>query len=417
MGAGQQAEDRRACMIRGPAFPGVESLIRAQIMEGSAGSGMLSRRTTKMLMIHGIGSHVPGYSTRFAENLTRSLGLTVTERTVKEMDLQDESLPGERLGHLAVRRFFNPENRQELLFYELTWSSITEHEKQAIAYDSSGEYAFRRANLNNLMKEFLNDHISDPMIYLGNAREKVVKSVYQAMCWMAYGDWQDLEPSNTKACVIGDSTSFAKQLAEDDYAFVTHSMGSRIIVDAWQAAIELIQASEMQNALAGVGSLGPQEIRNVQTYLEEYKKKDLQLFMLANQLPLLELGRAQPSVTRQIDDYCRTGAPKFNDRLFHRLSIVAFNDPNDLLSYPLPPKYADERMDSRVCPTITNITLNVAKVSDVLGVGQVANPLHAHTGYDNDDRVIALISKGISQTHADPFVMKQCQWLEVVEPQ
>ncbi len=51
------------------------------------------------------------------------------------------------------------------------------------------------------------------------------------------------------------------------------------------------------------------------------------------------------------------------------LTVFAFSDPNDLLSYGIPPKFADDYMDSRICPRITNIILNVAQPLSLLGMG------------------------------------------------
>ena len=76
------------------------------------------------------------------------------------------------------------------------------------------------------------------------------------------------------------------------------------------------------------------------------------------------------------------------------MSIVAFSDPNDILSYAIPPKFADEYMDSRVCSRITNFVLNLAKPISFLGLGEIANPLEGHSGYDHDDRVIAMMAHG-----------------------
>ena len=68
-------------------------------------------------------------------------------------------------------------------------------------------------------------------------------------------------------------------------------------------------------------------------------------------------------------------------------------------------------MDSRLCPEITNVILNVAKVVNVLGIGELANPMKAHNGYQADERVIGLITKGLGQGEDDPVERKQCKWL------
>ena len=70
-------------------------------------------------------------------------------------------------------------------------------------------------------------------------------------------------------------------------------------------------------------------------------------------------------------------------------------------------------MDSRLCPTLTNVILNVAEVVNVFGT-EFANPLTAHTEYDNDQRVIGLLTKGIGAGDVDPVVARRCTWLEAV---
>jgi hypothetical protein len=40
--------------------------------------------------------------------------------------------------------------------------------------------------------------------------------------------------------------------------------------------------------------------------------------------------------------------------------IIAFSDPNDLMSYPVPDQFADRYIESRLCRSVTNVTINVA---------------------------------------------------------
>ena len=95
--------------------------------------------------------------------------------------------------------------------------------------------------------------------------------------------------------------------------------------------------------------------------------------------------------------------------------VIAFSDPNDLLSYAIPFDFADKYLDSRLCIDVTNVNINVAKVYDVFGLGKLANPLDAHVGYDNDDRVIGLIARGIANEQVAPLVREKCQWTETIE--
>ncbi len=141
---GPESIDTKQCLVRGPAFEGLESSMQRQ--EEIAKTDTLEPRSSlKVLMVHGIGDHIPGYSTRLAENLARGLRLTRTERRFKEISLTLAEMPGAHLGLLRVTRFLDAEGAREMLFYELTWDSIVEEEKQSLAFDSSSESSFRGA--------------------------------------------------------------------------------------------------------------------------------------------------------------------------------------------------------------------------------------------------------------------------------
>ena len=68
-----------------------------------------------------------------------------------------------------------------------------------------------------------------------------------------------------------------------------------------------------------------------------------------------------------------------------KTQIIAFSDPNDLMSYPVPDKFAGQYIESRLCPCVTNVTINVAAVNSLLGLGEIANPMGAHLGYEGEN--------------------------------
>ncbi len=45
-------------------------------------------------------------------------------------------------------------------------------------------------------------------------------------------------------------------------------------------------------------------------------------------------------------------------------------------------------------------------------MGEVANPLDAHTAYDYDDRVIAIMAHGLGHDGSAPIVKDRCTWME-----
>ncbi|TDJ17008.1 MAG: hypothetical protein E2O65_09015 [Gammaproteobacteria bacterium] len=135
------------------------------------------------MMVHGIGTHPPGYSARLQRNLTQALGLTKREKLIKEIGLRAPEFFGdEPLGPLRVFRYLNEAGTQEMLFYELSWSEITAPAKSTLDYDTSGECEYKRSQVNHALKEFLNERMADTMAYLGESNEKILRSVGTGIC-------------------------------------------------------------------------------------------------------------------------------------------------------------------------------------------------------------------------------------------
>ena len=172
---------------------------------------------------------------------------------------------------------------------------------------------------------------------------------------------------------------------------ISHSLGSRAVLDALQRLTNLPIGADPQ--MKGIA--------------DSFRQRDLQIFMLSNQLPLLEAGREGQQVTNQVAAYCGPNPTK-PGRFFAKTELVAFSDPNDLMSYPIPDQFADRNIDSRLCPSVTNVTINVVSVSSLLGLGDVANPLGAHLGYAADQRVGGLLAEGAGHPGVAPIVTERC---------
>jgi hypothetical protein len=145
------------------------------------------------------------------------------------------------------------------------------------------------------------------------------------------------------------------------------------------------------------------------------KNKEIPIYMMSNQLPMLQLGRKLPDVNNQKAAYCQPNGEKYNQRMLAKTPIIAFSDPNDLLSYAIPQGFVEKYLDSRLCIDVTNININVATIFDAFGLGKMANPINAHVGYDTDDRVIALIAKGIGNKNTPKIVNDRCRWVETID--
>jgi hypothetical protein len=385
----QEAKDTRMCEIWGTNFKGLKPHLSNE------------KGRMKVLMVHGVGDHKPGYATEFFEKLAKELDLSVTSRSHKNIKLSDSKNPDMPLGNLRINRFLSKDRSQELMLYELTWSEITAKEKEVLAYDNSGEYSFRRTEVNELMKQFSNDTGPDPIIYLGESRKDILLAFTQSFCWMTYGNWDELPSSSEASCELPDISA----IINDQYAFVSHSLGSRITIDG----MEKITSSLLGKDPKGHVSLYQKNVRT------ELKKKTIPIYMMSNQLPMLQLGRKLPEVSNQHKAYCETGGAHYADRMLTQTPVIAFSDPNDILSYAIPPGFVEKYLDSRLCIDVTNVNINVAFVYDIFGLGQLANPMDAHIGYDTDDRVVALIAKGIGNENTNEMVTERCRWIETIE--
>ncbi|MDD3288846.1 MAG: hypothetical protein PHX43_07590 [Alphaproteobacteria bacterium] len=390
-------EDTRMCEIEGTSFGGIRQSLDSQSAENP--------KTTKVLMVHGISSHLPGYSNRFQKKLYENLGLTMTDATIKTIQLDSNRVQwkdGEThtLGTLRITRHTDAENRRQLIFYELTWSPITAQQKQTLEEDSINNDGLLRANLNGSLKEFLNSTVPDLLIYSGNGYGKITASVAQSACWMIADDWDGLPESGAHQCEKWARSSFSS-LARDDHFFVTHSLGSRITIDTIQNFASLNGKKHHDPNLHSVGKV--------------VSDKEFTVFMMANQLPLLQMGRDAPTISEAEKTYCAIDGEKSDERAMRKMNIIAFSDPNDILSYPLPIDFAAKKIDSRICPSVTNISLNIANEKNLFDAVSFANPLTAHSGYMEDDRVIDLIANGIRHDNVTSLINKRCKWLEKAE--
>ena len=388
-------EDTRQCQVWGEPFTGIETDL------------IQKNKKTKVLFVHGVGDHIPGYTTEFLEKLAKELNLDVRSEGQKNIGLSAPLFPDKNLGNLRVSHLLNEKNGQELTFYELTWSEITRQEKALLDFDTSGEYDFRRAKINGLLKKFGNDTGPDPIIYLGESRVPILAAYAQSFCWMTTRNWEDLPDSGKQVCMGLDDSS-ADRITKDNYVIISHSLGSRIVMDGTQRIASMLANPEKH-------FLSKQKMTISTKAIQALQNKRIPFFMLSNQLPMLQLGRELPEVAGQEASYCEPNGADYNKRMLKEADVIAFSDPNDLLSYGIPPGFAEKYIDSRLCAKITNVNINIAKVMDAFGLADLANPMQAHVGYDQDDRVVAMIARGIGGPGTSPLIEKRCEFVKEVK--
>jgi hypothetical protein len=280
-----EGEDTRDCEVEGRPFAGVEPYLAKQDRLPPFGEASVrDRPEVKVLYVHGIGTHAPGHGTALRQNLARSLGLDARAPRPKRIVLASPQFPGQDLGEVDVTRLTEGDRQRDLLFYELTWSPITRPDKELVAFDKEQEYALRRAGLNQAMRAFVNDVAPDPLAYAGEKREPILVAVTQAICWVVSRGWSEL-PELTEGQWCGpELPGVGGRVALDDFVLVTHSLGSRATLDAMQRMTNLPVGTDPR--LRGIAA--------------DFEAREIQVFMLSNQLPLLEAGREGQQVTGQV---------------------------------------------------------------------------------------------------------------------
>lgn len=257
-----------------------------------------------------------------------------------------------------------------------------------------------------MLKKFSNDTGPDPIIYLGQSRLPILSAFSQSFCWMATGNWEGLPLSDKHTC-MNLTDAHAEHIANDNDVFISHSLGSRITTDGMQRIASLLASPGKYLTLNPKDSLSVKAIQALQN-------KHISMFMLSNQLPILQLGRELPEVSGQEKNYCDPKGADYKKRMVNETEIIAFSGPNDLLSYGIPHEFSEKYIDSRLCAKITNVNINIARLMDAFGMTDLANPMETHVGYDQDDRVIAMIVKGIGNVGTSPLIKKRCEFTKEI---
>ena len=248
-----------------------------------------------MLYVHGIGTHVPGRRHLAAPDPGQVAGPRRPGAAAEaDRDRAARSFPDQNLGEINVTRLTDEQHERDLLFYELTWSPITQPDKDLIAFDKEQDYVLRRAAVNQAMRSFVNDIAPDPLAYAGQKREPILVSVDPVDL---LGGLAQLERAAgaDRGPVLRPGPARLRQ--PDDARRLRHRQPQ-----PGQPGDARCPAAADQRPVT--------DDPGCRRVADQFKHRDLQLFMLSNQLPLLEAGREGQQVTGQVGAYCGPGPTK-----------------------------------------------------------------------------------------------------------
>ena len=346
----------------GAPFQGIAGLIE---QDGS--------KQVDVLLVHGMCTHTREHAKAAIGNLAAALDQNILPELPRAALLPDE-VDGIQI---ETRTFQIGKGR--VRFTALVWSPLTQALKQQLTYDRTdkpsdcaapGDCKPIRASINGKLKDgLLNDCLADALIYQGDSRPAIRQKMANAIT-------QVIEDSQAQALAAG--------LAPGSFALVSDSLGSKISFDA---------LDEMT---------GPKVPANQRAAAESAVDRLAIIFIQANQMPILGLadqsidteGRQSTQQPAGQDSLQRlllrksakssAGAAARGDGV-SRLALVAFTDPNDLLSYRLlPSRYT--------VPGIDVADMLVSNDSTYFGTLELPNT--AHTDYPKNKNVTRLIACG-----------------------
>lgn len=347
--------------------PGVAIGIRQQLDRRDAGA-------FRVVFVHGMGTHLPDYaSTWVAESLAPKLGLRRIAERPEIVPIAISGVPPYAQPQLTLYRYAARDELSgrdvDFRFAAITWSPLTTNYKLRLMDE---EDQVRRARLNRLVKaELLDGALADAVLYVGKYREFLNAAVTVGLC-RAYSrnpaspcTWSDVDLRDTRL------------------AFITHSLGSRMLSDA---LIDLIK----HNAQA------EQRLLPALNYGSSF-------FMFANQIPLLRLGDEddpppkpgqdtplKPIGIRGLGQALQQCRLKRGESGAEPVNVVAFSDPNDVLSYRVP-----SGVNYSTAGALRFINVRVSNATTWLGL--LESPLSAHNGYQANSKVWDVVTRGLPQ--------------------
>jgi hypothetical protein len=380
-----------------------------------------------VVFVHGVGDHCPGYA------LSPDFGwLSLKETTAMRLSaigspkvtniFDSEFMPNRSLDSASLVSFTaldykyrpDPSTGPSITVHaiEITWSQLTQWVKtNKLGYDltkpvdaipsldcrcpykSTVRYKAppAREKLNRLLKENTFDRsLVDAILYTGVYGKVMRRGLAEALCRGLGGQ----KNTDGKLCTWPTHSSDTAA-----YFFVTHSLGSRILYDT-------LNGLKGNDVTPTAETFTPDEQVDADSFINQIVIQTNAIYMMANQLPLLGLAyeegssstdpprplirirssdtgggnllqknHPQLSINRFIDLRARIALEK--NKPVDKLTVVAFSDPNDLLSWSIPKWYQQLPDGKEPFATYTNVYLQ----NSTHWFGFVENPAAAHTGY------------------------------------
>ena len=406
----------------------------------------------RLVFVHGVGDHCSGYALNpqngWLDDKTRkAMGLRPVQGASKagsiDVGIFVPGAPAQGRSHVEFStatytlRVPGTTRDVDVEAIEITWSTLTQWIKSnQLGYDSptttphtgslgdcpqapdttiaSTKAPPSRVWLNRVIKEEVFDRsLADAVLYSGTYQSTIERGVAEALCHAV------TDTANTQKCQWPGAPQTSQQRFR--YFFVTHSLGSRIIYDMF------IHYS----GYLTVGRPNPfsqAERDQAADFISATLAHTPAFYMMANQLALIGLSNVPPTANsgsglhpwlelfefqgnpNGVEPHVEGVAPRTFGNVIQflgdahsramarqgeeptQLRIVAFNDTDDLLTWHVPPWYANAAAGTPGArPTVSVVNAFVQNASRLL---IVESPAPAHDNYFINPEVWKVISCG-----------------------
>jgi len=324
-----------------------------------------------VLLVHGMCTHDASWATESVQQLSSALNANLPRPPAAAA----RARVGPGAGEIEIIPATVPAGDGAIRFQSLIWSPLTTPLKQQLCYDQSDKspicqgsapYTPQRAGINARVKDLLmDDCLPDALIYQGEARGQIQQRMRDAVLRATAGSAPDAP-----------------------LVVISESLGSKILFDTLSSMLDERGATPDAKRAADAA----QQTLDRMAYL----------VMAANQIPILgladqglplEAGRRalpQDSLQRVLErrrarSAAAAAAPGAAPASIAGLTLVAFTDPNDLLSYTL-----QKEKYERPGVAVHNVLVSNART----WFGAFENPIDAHVRYLANPDVGRLIACG-----------------------
>jgi len=315
-----------------------------------------------VFQVHGMGDHgFEGDCAAESENLRLQSRIASRLHYIADPAYTQEAQPiaieaTAKAGTYSISRFVDPSGKGgDLYFSCVTWGETGRVVKRGLlALDDDflelNPNEAHRALINREAKRFVNRSFSDPVLYLGPMGGYIRRVVWKGIA-LSLQDHARLAPAAKEAGVVPMAPIAQRVsgfLGRAPIVIISDSLGSRIVFDALctEGRASCGNALRFRDAMP----TPPEHVEALDALLADRLEASVgSVYMLANQLPLLELGDLEPPAPgTSLEDFIQQTTtcygpfpPAWSDRSkavgrrWDRVQVIAFTDPNDALSYHL----------------------------------------------------------------------------------